>query len=148
MNDLGKKISKKRKDLGLTQTEFADRLSVTRQTVSRWEAGTVLPDIDKITDIAGLLGVSCDYLLKDDCAAEEPAVTAAVSRLLQEAVGKTVRLRFFEDEGDIDLFNANCRILAFEGSWMRVSADTRTGTIEKLIPVSSVLSVEFVKEAA
>ncbi|MBR3128751.1 MAG: helix-turn-helix transcriptional regulator, partial [Solobacterium sp.] len=64
MNDLGKKIAKKRKDLGLTQTEFADRLSVTRQTVSRWEAGTVLPDIDKITDIAGLLDVSCDYLLK------------------------------------------------------------------------------------
>ena len=148
MNDLGKKIAKKRKDLGLTQTEFADRLSVTRQTVSRWEAGTVLPDIDKITDIAGLLDVSCDYLLKDDYAGEEPAVTGAVSRLLQEAVGKTVRLRFFEDEGDIDRFNANCRILAFEGSWMRVSADTHTGTIEKLIPVSSVLSVEFVKEAA
>ena len=148
MNDLGKKIAKKRKDLGLTQTDFADRLNVTRQTVSRWEAGTVLPDIDKITDIAGLLDVSCDYLLKDDRAEEEPAVTGAVSRLLQEAVGKTVRLNFFEDEGDIDLFNINCRILAFEGNWMRVSADTRKGVIEKLIPVSSVLSVEFVKEAA
>ena len=148
MNDLGKKIAKKRKDLGLTQTEFADRLSVTRQTVSRWEAGTVLPDIDKITDIAGLLDVSCDYLLKDDFAGEEPAVTGAVSRLLQDAVGKTVRFNFFEDEGDIDLMNENCRIQAFEGSWMRASAETRTGTIEKLIPVSSVLSVEFVKEAA
>ena len=148
MNDLGKKIAKKRKDLGLTQTEFADRLSVTRQTVSRWEAGTVLPDIDKITDIAGLLDVSCDYLLKDDFAGEEPAVTGAVSRLLQDAVGKTVRFNFFEDEGDIDLMNENCRIQAFEGSWMRASAETRIGTIEKLIPVSSVLSVEFVKEAA
>ena len=47
MTGLGGKIAGKRKDLGLTQQEFADRLSVTRQTVSRWEAGTVFPDIDK-----------------------------------------------------------------------------------------------------
>ncbi len=147
MNELGNKIAKKRKDLGLTQTDFADRLNVTRQTVSRWEAGTVLPDIDKITDIADILGVSCDYLLKDDYAGEEPAAAGSVSRLLQNAVGKTIRFNFFEDEGDFDLINTDCRITAFEGSWMKVEADTRTGKIEKLIPVSSVLSVEFVKEA-
>ena len=60
MSELGNKIAKKRKDLGLTQMEFADEMSVTRQTVSRWEAGTVMPDIDKIADIASYLGVSCD----------------------------------------------------------------------------------------
>ena len=43
MNELGNKIAAKRRDLGMTQTDFADRLSVTRQTVSRWEAGSVLP---------------------------------------------------------------------------------------------------------
>ncbi|MBR3006018.1 MAG: helix-turn-helix transcriptional regulator, partial [Erysipelotrichaceae bacterium] len=47
MNLLGEKIAKKRKDLGMTQNDFADKLMVTRQTISRWEAGTVLPDIDK-----------------------------------------------------------------------------------------------------
>ena len=62
-------------------------------------------------------------------------------------MGKTIRFNFFEDEGDFDLINTDCRITAFEGSWMKVEADTRTGKIEKLIPVSSVLSVEFVKEA-
>ena len=65
MNELGNKIARKRKDLGMTQIEFADKLNVTRQTVSRWEAGTVMPDIDKISDIASLLQVSCDYLLKE-----------------------------------------------------------------------------------
>ncbi len=144
MNELGNKIARKRKDLGMTQTEFADRLNVTRQTVSRWEAGTVLPDIDKITDIAAILNVSCDYLLKDDVQEEETVLTG-ISRLLQEAKGKTVRLNFFEEEADIDLYTADCLILDFEGNWMKVEAKTKKGKIEKLIPVSSILSLE-VKE--
>ena len=38
MNKLGIKIAEKRKTLGLTQIEFAEKMRVTRQTVSRWEA--------------------------------------------------------------------------------------------------------------
>ncbi len=145
MNQLGEKIARKRKDLGMTQNEFADRMSVTRQTVSRWEAGTVYPDIDKISDIAELLHVSCDYLLKDDVEEENAAEISGISRLLKGAEGKTVRLSFFDDEADPDLYKADCRIIAFEGNWMKVEAETKKGTVEKLVPVSSVLSLEFVR---
>lgn len=150
MNDLGNKIAQKRKDLGMTQTEFAEKLSVTRQTVSRWEAGTVMPDIDKISDIAGILNVSCDYLLKDDIKDENGdayAGSGTISGLLKDLTGKKVRLNFFDDEADIDLYNADCIITEFEGNWMKVTAETKKGSIEKLIPVSSVLSFEVVKEA-
>lgn len=146
MNELGNKIAKKRKDVGFTQIEFAEQLNVTRQTVSRWEAGTVMPDIDKISDIANLLGVSCDYLLKDEVQDDGPVINRAVSRLLRDAVGKTVRLSFFEDEADIDLYDTDCRIMDFEGNWMKVEADTKKGHIEKLIPVSSVLSLVIREE--
>lgn len=147
MNELGNKISGKRKDLGMTQTDFAERLSVTRQTVSRWEAGTVMPDIDKIADIASILEVSCDYLLKDEISEEPgPAVIKGVSRLLLSAKGKPVRLQFFDESTDPDLFNTVCRIEDFEGNWMKVCADTRKGRIEKLIPASSVLSLEIMEE--
>ena len=147
MNELGKKIALKRKNLGMTQMEFAEQLSVTRQTVSRWEAGTVLPDIDKISDIAAILNVSCDYLLKDEAEDEEQTVSGShLSRLLKNAEGKTVRLNFFEDAADADLFNVPCTILAFEGNWMKVSAVTKKGPIEKLISLASVLSVELTKE--
>ena len=146
MNELGNKIAYKRKDLGMTQIEFAEKLNVTRQTVSRWEAGTVLPDIDKISDIASLLNVSCDYLLKDDVTEEETRSFRGISRLLQDAKGKTVRLSFFDDEGDLDLFNTDCTILDFEGNWMKVEAKTKKGKIEKIIPVSSVLSLEIKEE--
>ncbi len=147
MNGLGNKIASKRKDLGMTQIDFAEKLNVTRQTVSRWEAGTVMPDIEKIPDIAAVLDVSCDYLLKDDAAEETPVISKGVSRLMLDAKGKTVRLSFFEDEADLDLFNTDCRILDFEGNWIKVEAKTKKGTIEKLIPVSSILSVEIIGEA-
>ena len=166
MTELGNKIAKKRKDLGMTQIDFADKLSVTRQTVSRWESGAVMPDIDKIGDIASILGVSCDYLLKDDITEDGGQAQGAqsqdsqtqggqsrgrnprgLSRLLSRAVGKKVKLNFFDDEGDIDLYNADCTILEFEGNWMKVAAETKKGRIEKLIPVASILSLEIREEA-
>lgn len=146
MNEMGNKIAQKRKDLGMTQIEFADQMHVTRQTVSRWEAGTVLPDIDKISDIASILNVSCDYLLKDEVSEEDMTVTKGVSRLLQNLKGRTVRFSFFDEEGDPDLFNTDCRILDFEGSWVKVEAVTKKGKIEKLLPLSSVLSLETKEE--
>ena len=117
MNELGNKITKKRKDLGMTQSEFAEKMCVTRQTVSRWEAGTVLPDIDRIGEVAELLGVSCDYLLKDNVREENETQLPAnpVSRLLKGALNKRCRLTFFEDEGDPDLWDSDCTILDFEG---------------------------------
>ncbi|MBQ6489236.1 MAG: helix-turn-helix transcriptional regulator [Solobacterium sp.] len=148
MNQLGEKIARKRKDLGITQIEFADKMCVTRQTVSRWEAGTVYPDIDKISDIAELLHVSCDYLLKDDAEEESAGSLSGISRLLKSAEGKIVRLSFFDEEADPDLYKAECRIIAFEGNWMKVEAETKKGTLEKLIPVSSILSLELVREDA
>ena len=152
MNELGNKIAAKRKDLGMTQIEFAEKMSVTRQTVSRWESGAAMPDIDKISDIARILHTSCDYLLNTDMTepgpeAAGPTVQAAsVSRLLLSIRGRLVDLSFFDGEADPDLFNVNCRIVDFEGNWVKVQAQTKKGEIEKLIPVSSICSFEIIKE--
>ena len=151
MNHMGEKIAAKRKACGLTQIEFAEKLSVTRQTVSRWEAGTVMPDIDKLSDIAAILGVSCDYLLKDDMEIDDAPTastpSASIGTLLSGIVGKKVKLNFCEGETDIDLYDLTVTVASFEGNWMKVSAQSRRGTtIEKLVPLASVLSFEIVKE--
>ena len=146
MNKLGIKIAEKRKRLGMTQIEFAEKMHVTRQTVSRWEAGTVMPDVEKIGEIADILGVNCDYPLKDGASEDSPVRTKGVGKLLQSIQGKTVKLVFYDEEADIDLFNTPCRVVSFEGNWMQITADTKKGRIEKLIPLSSVLSIEIVKE--
>ena len=146
MKQMGNKIALRRKDLGLTQNEFAEKLSVTRQTISRWEAGTVLPDIDKISDIASILQVSCDYLLKDEIEEDTISTAFATGKLLSSLLNKKVKLNFFDDEGDIELFNKECEILSFEGNWIKVIAQNKKETIEKLIPLSSVQSFEILPE--
>ena len=52
-----------RKKLNISQDEFARRLSVTRQAVSRWENGDTIPNIDTLKLIAETFEVSVDYLL-------------------------------------------------------------------------------------
>jgi len=62
----GDKIAKARKNVNLTQDQLAEVLGVTRQTISKWESDLAFPETAKITRLAEVLKVSCDYLLKDD----------------------------------------------------------------------------------
>lgn len=59
------KIVMERKKLGLSQEQLADRLNVTRQSVSKWESGASVPELGKIIQLAEMFGVSVDYLVKD-----------------------------------------------------------------------------------
>ena len=52
-----------RRDLGLSQEEFAQRLRVTRQAVSRWETGETVPSTDTLKEIAKTFQVPVDQLL-------------------------------------------------------------------------------------
>ncbi len=60
---IGQKLSDLRKSKHLSQEEVADRLGVTRQTISKWETDQSTPDFDKIIPICDLYGLSADELL-------------------------------------------------------------------------------------
>lgn len=70
---LADKIIRERKKKGWSQEELAERLDVSRQSVSKWEGGLSVPELDKIIAMSDLFGVSTDYLLKatDDGEKEE-----------------------------------------------------------------------------
>lgn len=63
---LAEKISILRKQNGWSQEELAEKLGISRQSVSKWELGATIPDIDKIINMSRLFSVSTDYLLKDE----------------------------------------------------------------------------------
>lgn len=63
---LAKILKEKRTELGQTQQEIADKLNVTRQTVSSWEVGKSIPDISSLIEISELYDISLDYMLKGD----------------------------------------------------------------------------------
>lgn len=68
---LADKIVRLRKMNGWSQEELADRMHVSRQAVSKWEAAQSTPDLEKILMLSKLFGVSTDYLLKDELEKEE-----------------------------------------------------------------------------
>lgn len=60
---LGDKLKQLREKQRLTQQEIADRLSVDKNTVSRYERDEITPPIDKLVKLAVMLNVSLDYLV-------------------------------------------------------------------------------------
>jgi transcriptional regulator with XRE-family HTH domain len=62
---LGEKIKKARKECGLSQEQLAEKMSLSRSAIAKWEAGNGLPDVDNLKALARLLNVSVDYLLDD-----------------------------------------------------------------------------------
>lgn len=60
--DMGKEIRRLRNDRGITQEALADQLNVTAQTVSKWECGASMPDVQMLPEIAVYFGVTIDQL--------------------------------------------------------------------------------------
>ncbi len=67
---LSYKLIELRKAKGWSQEDFAEKLDVSRQAISRWENGTALPDAQNILRISKLFCVTADYLLNDDYVGE------------------------------------------------------------------------------
>lgn len=63
---LGEKIQKLRKQKGLSQEALAEKVTVTRQTISKWELNQSTPDLDFIAQLSNVFNVSSDYLIKDE----------------------------------------------------------------------------------
>lgn len=63
---LGEKLLKLRKKKGLSQEEVADKLHVTRQTISKWETDQSMPDFDKVVPICQLYEISTEELFCDE----------------------------------------------------------------------------------
>ena len=83
---LADKIIENRKKNGWSQEELADRLGVSRQSVSKWESAQAVPDMKKIVTLSELFGVSTDYLLRDDITEAAVPETAPVDSGLEESV--------------------------------------------------------------
>ena len=62
---IGEKIAHLRTDANLSQEQFAEKILVSRQSVSKWEMDQALPQIDKVLLICELFGITADELLQD-----------------------------------------------------------------------------------
>lgn len=90
--EFNNKLYNLRKKNGFSQEELANRLNVSRQTISKWEVGDSTPDMEKLIAISDLFDISLDELIMDKSPASNNEVTAK-----SEAVSE-INKNFLTDE--------------------------------------------------
>ena len=85
--ELSQKLKELRKKQGLTQLELAERLFVSRQAISGWEAGTSRPSTENLQSLSRLFNIPLETLL-DDTAEVEPAKLPAEEQAKEEGKGQ------------------------------------------------------------
>ncbi|MDD4199910.1 MAG: helix-turn-helix transcriptional regulator [Eubacteriales bacterium] len=99
---LADKIIENRKKNGWSQEDLAERLGVSRQSVSKWEGAQAVPDMKKILQLAEAFGVTTDYLLRDEI--EERFVSDSIS--IDNGIEETTRTVSMEEANSFLKYNA------------------------------------------
>jgi len=87
--EFNNKLYELRKKKGLSQEELANRLNVSRQTISKWEVGDSTPDMEKLAAISELFQVSLEELVLDkvpEKAPEKPAKSELYSDIKEKVL--------------------------------------------------------------
>ena len=108
---LADKIIENRKKNGWSQEDLAERLGVSRQSVSKWESAQAVPDMKKILQLSEVFGVTTDYLMKDEIE-ERPAQEAAPT---DNGLEETVRSVSMEEAVSFLNFNASSAVIISTG---------------------------------
>lgn len=81
--DISNQIKKRRTDMGLSQEELADRIYVSRQTISNWETDKTYPDIQSLLMLSVLFDTTIDVLVKGDLEMMEKTVASADAKKMR-----------------------------------------------------------------
>jgi len=88
---LADKIIRLRKQLGWSQEELAEKMNISRQSVSKWESTNSIPDLNRIIMLADIFDVSTDYLLKDDVEESGSTNEATKANLTQISLEQSLK---------------------------------------------------------
>lgn len=81
--DISNQIKKRRTDMGLSQEELAERIYVSRQTISNWETDKTYPDIQNLLMLSVLFDTTIDVLVKGDLEMMEKTVASADAKKMR-----------------------------------------------------------------
>ena len=80
---IGKYIAEKRKGLGFTQKQLAERIGMSDKSVSKWERGVCLPDVSIYIELCGILGITINEFLAGEDIGEENMIKKSEDNLIQ-----------------------------------------------------------------
>ncbi len=93
-NTIGERICEYRQLRKMTQEEFASRLGVTPQAVSKWERGNGLPDVSLLVGVCTILGMSADTLIGLEKPVVENGNMAAETQIKNHLIAEPIVLEF------------------------------------------------------
>lgn len=131
------KIIQLRKESNWSQEELASQLGVSRQSISKWESGSSLPDLDKIIKLSQIFDVSTDYLLKDEMEEDTSAPSLAEPPKFSKWGTETKRKVCKVSLEDADLFLKAQRKYAF---------NLMIGVVLCILSFSSVICISALAE--
>lgn len=137
---IGEKISELRKKEGLTQETLAERLGVSRQTVSNWESDVTSPALREASGIAKIFKVTVNDLTDNFTDVECRDVG-----ILKKLVGVYCYI-----DGDIDDYRLDfltkCKVVSIDKNYVKVEFQHGREVVTKLLDMDLVASFKVVEE--
>lgn len=118
----GERIKEYRKNRGFTQSELAERLGISEQSVSKWETGITMPDVSILVPLSSLLGVSVDSLLgvKSNC---DDEINAAYKELSERWSGDGKELGYCGCNVTYDYYKTTSALTKKHPTNMRIAKE-------------------------
>ena len=141
MTHFSEKIDQLRKEFSYSQEEVAERLQVSRQTISNWENGTAQPALDKAVELSNLFQVSLDELVGKIVGKSKP-----ISPLLSDLVGQTITI-FLVPSSDAWISVSRtevtaCEVIAVSEHSLTVIVSEKKQRIERVFMLRDIVGMK------
>ena len=142
--NINEKILLLRKKEGLSQESLAEKLKVTRQTISNWEAGITYPDLEEALTLSKIFKVSLDDLTDNKLELE---IKDSPNNILKNLIGKTCIL-LIDDDFTSSYMSYDTKVLIEDvnDSYMKVEYKKGKKIINKLIDIDIIQSIKVLEE--
>lgn len=141
---IGEKITELRKKYNYTQESLAEKISVTRQTLSNWESNITSPDLNQASLLCKELKININDLVDNNLEIEVKENNNVLNKLL----GKDAYIAFdLENYYDLDITtNKKVKVLSISDNFIKVEYIKGKKTITKLIDINMIESIKIVEE--
>lgn len=137
---IGKKISELRKKKSITQYQLAEKLDVTRQTISSWESDITSPDLKQAATLSKIFKVTISDLIDEDL---DIACKDNSNDIFNMLIGKKCFIEIQEEDYRLD-FETPCKIISINDNFVKFEFSYNGKLISKLIDINLVNSFKII----
>lgn len=142
---IGEKITELRKKYNYTQESLAEKIGVTRQTLSNWESNITNPDLNQASILCKELKININDLLDNEL---ELDVKDNSNNILSKLVGNKIIINFdYDNYYDMDIkYQGKVKVLSIDDEFIKIEVTKGKQKINKLIDMNLVSSIKVIEE--